>query len=170
MPSATLPTSLLFTIQPLAPHLRKDTLIGAEVILNNSDRALNPSSFTTEDISVLRQALYDNSVLVFRKQQGINPLALERLASIWDPDMINVHSAGKDQVRDPRSILSRNNGARLPAAPNVQVIGNGEFRDYEGIERMDLRHVVRNLSLSLTGEETFANTKTRTQQSSMPNH
>ncbi|KAF4631123.1 hypothetical protein G7Y89_g7009 [Cudoniella acicularis] len=101
---------------------------------------IDPSTFTASDISVLRQALYDNSILVFRKQ-GINPPALEKLASIWDEDMINVHSSGKDQVRDPRSILSRNNGARLPAAPNVQVIGNGEFHDYEGIEYMDFRHV-----------------------------
>lgn len=143
MPSITLPTSPLFTIQQLSPKLRKDTLIGAEVQLNTGNGPIDPATFTPADISVLRQALYDNSVLVFRKQQGINPLALEKLASIWDYDMINVHSSGKDQVRDPRSILSRNNGARLPAAPNVQVIGNGEFHNYEKIEHMNLRHVVR---------------------------
>lgn len=55
--------------------------------------------------------------------------------------MINVHSAGKDQVRDQSSILSRNNGARLPGAQNVQVIGNGHFENYEGIT-LDLVHVV----------------------------
>ncbi|KAE8444568.1 hypothetical protein EG329_014492 [Mollisiaceae sp. DMI_Dod_QoI] len=140
MPSATLPTSPLFTIHQLAPELRKDTLIGAEVV-PSTESAIDPSTFSPDDITILRQALYDNSVLVFRKQQGINPLALERLASIWDEDMVNVHSSGKDQVRDPRSILSRNNGARLPAAPNVQVIGNGEFHNYENIEYMNLRHV-----------------------------
>lgn len=142
MPSATLPTSPLFTIQQLSPELRKDTLIGAEVLLNTNNTPIDPSAFSPADISVLRQALYDNSVLVFRKQQGIDPLALEKLASIWDEDMINVHSAGKDQVRDPRSILSRNNGARLPAAPNVQVIGHGKFQNYEGIQEMNLVHVV----------------------------
>lgn len=143
MPSITLPTSPLFTIQQLSLDLRKDSLIGAEVLLNTDDGAIDPLKFSSADISILRQALYDNSVLVIRKQQGINPLAIEKLASIWDDDMINVHSSGKDQVRDPRSILSRNNGSRLPSAPNVQVIGNGEFSDYEGIEHMDLRHVVR---------------------------
>lgn len=142
MPSTTLPSSPLFTIQPLPASLRKDTWIGAEVILNNSSSSpLDPSSLNPEDVSVLRQALYDNSVLVIRKQQGIDPLALEKLAAIWDPDMINVHSAGKDQVRDPKSILSRNNGARLPNAQNVQVIGNGHFEDYEGM-KLDLVHVV----------------------------
>lgn len=89
---------------------------------------------------MLRQALYDNSVLVIRKQHGINPLSLDALAAIWDEDMINVHSAGASQVRDPRSILSRNNGARLPDAPNVQIIGNGRFDDYEGLD-LDLVHV-----------------------------
>jgi len=146
MPSQILPSSPLFTIQPLSPSLRKETWIGAEVLLNNGPHPIDPSSLTPEDVSVLKQALYDNSVLVIRKQQGIDPLVLEKLASIWDPDMINVHSAGKDQVRDPRSILSRNNGARLPHAQNVQVIGNGKFEDYEGLS-LDLVHVVSSLSL-----------------------
>jgi hypothetical protein len=101
MPSVTLPTSPLLTIQQLSPELRKDTLIGAEVLLTTENGPIDPSTFTPADISILRQALYDNSVLVFRKQQGINLLALEKLASIWDEDMINVHSAGKDQVRGP---------------------------------------------------------------------
>lgn len=80
-------------------------------------------------------------VIVFRNQQGINPLALEKLAAIWDPDMINMHSGGSKQIADPRNILSRNNGARLTQAPNVQIIGNGVFKGYEGLD-LDLRHVV----------------------------
>lgn len=142
MPSARLPDSLLFTIRPLDTELRKDTLVGAEVIVKDPSHPINPDTFTPEDISVLRQALYDNTVLVIRKQQGINPLSLEKIASIWDPDMINQHSGGKYQVRDPRNILSANNGARLPRAPNVQIIGNGEFKNYEGLD-LDLVHVVR---------------------------
>jgi hypothetical protein len=142
MPSTTLPSSPLFTIRPLAPELRKDTLIGAEVVLNKPG-PVNPDTFSPEDVSVLRQALYDNSVLVIRKQQGIDPYALEKMAAFWDENMINVHSSGKTQVRDPKSILSLNNGARLPAAENVQIIGNGEFRDYEGIPYMNLTHIVR---------------------------
>lgn len=97
---------------------------------------------------MLRQALYDNSVLVFRKQQGIDPLALENLAAIWDDNIINVHSAGKEQITDPRSILSRNNGARLPQAQNVQIIGNGVFKGYEGLD-LNLRHVVSILESAL---------------------
>jgi hypothetical protein len=145
MPSATLPTSSLFTIVPLAPELRKDTLIGAEVVLNKRGPIV-PSTLLPDDISVLRQALYDNSVLVIRKQQGIDPHALEQLAAIWDENLINVHSAGKEQVLDPRNILSRNNGARLPRAQNVQIIGNGEFKGYEGIDYLNLRHIVSGMT------------------------
>jgi hypothetical protein len=146
MPSAILPSSPLFTIEPLSQELRKDTLIGAEVTLNNHNGPLNVDALCSKDISVLRQALYDNSVLVIRKQQGIDPLALEKLASIWDENMINIHSAGKEQVTDSRSILSRNNGARLPRAQNVQIIGNGVFKGYEGLD-LNLRHVVGSLEL-----------------------
>jgi hypothetical protein len=145
MPSATLPTSSLFTIVPLAPELRKDTLIGAEVVLSRSGPIV-PSTLLPDDISVLRQALYDNSVLVIRKQQGIDPHALEQLAAIWDENLINVHSAGKEQVLDPGNILSRNNGARLPRAQNVQIIGNGEFKGYEGIDYLNLRHIVSGMT------------------------
>jgi alpha-ketoglutarate-dependent taurine dioxygenase len=149
MTSIKHPTFTQFTIHPLSAQLQKDTWIGAEVRLNSdpaSSSLINPSTFSPLDIDVLRQALYEHSVLVIRKQSGIDPMVLEKLASIWDPDMINVHSAGKDQVRDPRSILSRNNGARLPEAPNVQVIGNGIFEGYEGIDKLNLVHVVRVVS------------------------
>jgi hypothetical protein len=148
MPSATLPSSPLFTIRPFHQELRKDSLIGAEVVLNNSQSLVDPNTFCPEDLSLLRQALYDNSVLVFRKQQGIDPLALENLAAIWDDNIINVHSAGKEQITDPRSILSRNNGARLPQAQNVQIIGNGVFKGYEGLD-LNLRHVVSILESAL---------------------
>lgn len=77
MPSARIPTSPLFTIHQLAPELRNDTLIGAEVVLNSGTGLINPSTFNPDNIAVLRQALYDNSLLVFRKQQGIDPLALK---------------------------------------------------------------------------------------------
>lgn len=128
------------TIKPLPSSLRKDTWLGAEVLLPPQNPLLNPTTLSPADTSTLQQALYDHGVLVIRKQQDIDPLSLEKLAAIWDPDMINVHSAGKDQVRDPSSILSRNNGARLPGAQNVQIIGNGVF-EYQGME-LDLRHVV----------------------------
>ena len=108
MPSTTFSTSPLFTVKPLSPELRKDTLIGAEVVVNDPTSPIDPTTFSAEDVAVLRQALYDNSVIVFRKQQGIDPLALEKLAAIWDDDMINVHSAGNKQIADPRNILSRN--------------------------------------------------------------
>ena len=149
MPSTTFPASPLVSIRPLSPELRKDTLIGAEVVLNDSSGLLNADALNPEDISVLRQALYDNSVLVLRKQQGIDPLALEKLAAIWDENIANVHSSGKEQVRDPRSILSRNNGARLQKAENVQIIGNGVFKGYEGLD-LNLRHVVSRCLCSRT--------------------
>ena len=165
MPSEIRPSSPQFTVRPFSPELRKDTLIGAEVVLNQLNNPVDPDTFTSADISGLRQALYDNSVLVFRKQQGINPLALEKLAAFWDEDIINIHSAGKEQVTDKRSILSRNNGARLPQAPNVQIIGNGLFQGYEGLD-LNLRHVVSIIDIPASTESL---TKSRTRRSSMLN-
>lgn len=132
-------------IQPLTKNLRKDSWIGAEVVLPGQRGPINISQLSHGDIEVLRQGLYDNSVLVIRGQQGLDPNEMPKLAAIWDDHMINIHSGGDKSVTAPDNILSRNNGTRVVRAPNTSIIGNGHFVDYEGHDELHLRHVVGSL-------------------------
>jgi hypothetical protein len=165
MPKKVTPLSRLH-VHPASDGLTKESLIGAEIYLDGNSGLVDPKKLSVNDIAVLRQALYDYSVLVLRNQQGISPQDLPLLAAIWDDKIKQTHSGGEKQVKDSNNILSKNGGARIPKAPQVQVIGNGEFIEYEDIEYLNLAHVVDNSSLM---PDMHILIFSRTQQTSMRN-
>ena len=128
-------------VVPLPVELRKETGLGAEVLLPPSMPLLDLSALTEEDRETLRNGLFTHQVLVVRDQQGIDPAMIPELAKIFDPTVRDIHSGGKDQVRDKKNILSQNNGSRIPRAPQVSVIGSGNTNGHEGIMDLDLKHV-----------------------------
>jgi hypothetical protein len=145
MPGLTIdsrPSGLSFKL--LRPSIRKASSIGAEVQLPPDMSILNLASLSEEDKSTLRQTLFENQVIVIRNQTGISPTMLPKLAKIFDPTASDVHSAGQKAVSDPRNILSAYRAGRIPRAPQVGLIGSGKFRDYEGLEELDLIHLVSN--------------------------
>lgn len=101
---------------------RRESMIGAEINLPYETPILDLDKLSKEDKQTLRQALFDNSVVVIRNQQGINPQILPKLAAVFDEHATNEHSAGKKAVSDPRNILSSYRAGRLPAAPQVSRI------------------------------------------------
>lgn len=141
MPSSIFPSSTNFEIHPLPPTLRKDTGIGAEIVLRHQ-KLIDPSVIDESDRTLLQQALFNHSVLVVRRQHGIDPNVLPKLAGVWDDKVKSIHSGGPTMVKDTNSILSRNGGDRIPRAPQVSILGSGTFHDYEGLPEINLRHVV----------------------------
>lgn len=129
-------------IRPLTDELRKETLLGAEVILPSSIRHLDVSQLSTEEHDTLREALFENGVLVVRGQDGVKPANLVSLAKLFDPASLDIHSGGAKQVTDPKNILSQNGCTRVPSASQVTVIGQGKYYDHEGIPEIDLKHLV----------------------------
>jgi len=106
-------------IRPLPAKLSKSSEIGAEVILPVASPLLNLSSFSSDDADTIKQALYKHSVLVFRKQSGIDPDILFQIGKLFDPNAPDVHSGGEKQVDDEKNILARNMGQRVPTVPQV---------------------------------------------------
>jgi hypothetical protein len=135
-----------FEVRPLSPALRKQTDVGAEVVLTDGRQLIDPDDISDKDRALLRNALYEHSVLVVRNQKGIDPNVLPKLAAVWDDQVKSTHSGGEKMVKDANSILSRNGGDRIPRAPQVSVLGSGTFRNYEGIDELKLRHVVSKTS------------------------
>ncbi|KAL1631110.1 hypothetical protein SLS56_004498 [Neofusicoccum ribis] len=138
MPSRT---NSSLTASLLPEDERRESMIGAEINLPDETPILDLDKLTEEDKQTLRQALFDNSVVVIRNQQGINPQTLPKLAAVFDPHATNEHSAGKKAVSDPRNILSSYRAGRLPVAPQVSVIGSGKFTNYEGISELEVVHL-----------------------------
>jgi hypothetical protein len=103
---------------------------------------LDLDSLTDTDKDIFRRGLYDHNVLVIRSQAGLRPTVLPQLGKFFDETAGDLHSAGETAVKDPRNILAVNRATRIPCAPQVTVIGQGEFEGYEGIKKLSLKHVV----------------------------
>lgn len=129
-------------VTPLDAGLRKDAALGAEVELPTSMKLLNPSHLSFDDRQRLQQGLFENGVLVIRNQEGIDPAVLPQLAKLFDPTAKDIHSGGAKQVTDKKNILALNNCSRIPRAPQVTVIGKGNTAGHEGIEDLELKHLV----------------------------
>lgn len=138
MPAATEPLRII----PLDSSLRKSSQIGAEIKLPEIMTILGLDDLTEQDQDILRQGLYEHNVLVIRNQGGISPATLPGLGKLFDKTAWDIHSGGSEAVKDPKNILAANRAARLPQAPQVTVIGQGEFSGYQGIDKMSLKHVV----------------------------
>lgn len=141
MPGLNLsPDGLSF--EKLPAEIRQSSAIGAEVRLPVSMPILKLDALTEDDKSALRRALFHNQVVVIKNQQGIDPKVLPQLAKIFDETASDVHSAGEKAVSNPKNILSAYKAGRLPVAPQVGIIGSGTFSDYEGIQQLEVIHLV----------------------------
>ncbi|TID22666.1 alpha-ketoglutarate dependent xanthine dioxygenase-1 [Venturia nashicola] len=128
-------------IVPLSDDLRKSSRLGAEVLLPGASTSFDLKSLSREDKAILRQAFYDQGILLIRNQHDLNPDVLYDVAELIDPHPTHFHSGGKRQVTDPKNILALNGCNRLPRAPQVTVIGKGHYEGYEGIPELDLKHL-----------------------------
>jgi len=107
------------SFQLLPKDIRQSSRIGAEIILPSDQSILDLERLTEADKETLREAVFDNSVVVIRNQQGINPAILPELTKIFDPSASDIHSAGVKAVSDPRNILASYRAGRIPRAPQV---------------------------------------------------
>lgn len=141
------------TYAPLGTDIRQDSAIGAEIKLPAGSPLLDLKSLSSADRESLCKALFENQVVVIRNQQGIDPKVLPELAKVFDESASDIHSAGVKAVSDPRNILSAYKAGRIPRAPQVGIIGTGKFENYEGLESLDLVHLVCQ-PLNQTGRKT----------------
>ncbi|EFW99135.1 alpha-ketoglutarate dependent xanthine dioxygenase [Grosmannia clavigera kw1407] len=127
--------------EKLPADVRQSSAIGAEVHLSSTVPIIDVESLTEEDKDVLRQALFENQVIVIRNQTGIDPKTLPQLTKVFDPSASDIHSAGEKAVSDPRNILSAYKAGRIPRAPQVGIIGSGKFQNYEGLDDLEVIHL-----------------------------
>ncbi|KAE9971116.1 hypothetical protein EG328_010693 [Venturia inaequalis] len=140
-PNITMHSEDTIRVVPLSDNLRKSSRLGAEVLLPGASTSFDLKSLSGEEKATLRQAFYDQGILLIRNQHDLNPDALYDVAELIDPHPTHFHSGGKRQVTDPKNILALNGCNRLPRAPQVTVIGKGKFEGYEGIPELDLKHL-----------------------------
>lgn len=130
------------TFQRLPNDIRQSSSIGAQVNLPKGMKILDLEALSQDDKASLRQALFENQVIVIRDQKGIDPTVFPKLTKIFDASATDIHSAGEKSVSDNKNILSAYKAGRIPRAPQVSIIGSGKFKDYEGIDELEVIHLV----------------------------
>lgn len=100
-------------VMPLRAELRKESRIGAEVILPPSMKHLDLERLSDVEKTTLRSGLFDNGVLVFRNQQGLDPNVMPQIGRFFDGTAWDIHSGGERIVTDAMNILSKNRGTWL---------------------------------------------------------
>lgn len=117
------------TIHPISPPKGSSYDFGAEI--HNADL----ENLTQTDFEVIRRALYEYQVILFKSQQSLSPKAQYELTRLFDPS-VQAYGHGK---RQEKSILHPDLKT-IPHQPQVQVIGNGPVEELEGLKNITLKH------------------------------
>lgn len=109
---------------------------GSSVDFGAELRGANLEDITTDDFAIIRQALYENQVIIFKNQQDLSPRAQYELTRLFDPE---AESYGHGKSLGKKSVLHPDLKT-IPHQPQVQVIGNGPVAEFEGLKNITLKH------------------------------
>lgn len=119
-------------IHPLpSPH--PDSTVDFGVSIDNVDL----ENLSEADFQVIRNALYNSHVVVLKNQQGLSPKAQYELTKRFDPAS---DSYGHGKTLDAKRSVLHPDLKTIPHQPQVQVIGNGFYEEYEGLKNITLVH------------------------------
>lgn len=118
-------------VRPLAIPSTSSVDFGAEV------HNLSVETLSDEDFAFIRDLLYHKHVVVLKGQQGLSPKAQYELTRRFDPAS---STYGHGKTLDAKRSVLHPDLKTIPHQPQVQVIGNGFFDEYEGLKDIQLRH------------------------------
>ncbi|KAF2109595.1 hypothetical protein BDV96DRAFT_584996 [Lophiotrema nucula] len=100
-------------------------------------RGADLENFTDADREVIKKALYENQVILFKNQQSLSPKAQYEVTRIFDPAATGY---GHGKTLDAKRSILHPDLKTIPHQPQVQVIGNGKVASFEGLENITLKH------------------------------
>lgn len=140
-----------FTPIPGAP-------LGAVVTL--PEGVTDPSKLNDSDFQALKEGLMTYSVLVIPNMADLSPESQVNLTKRMDPTCEGKYGHSKE-FRHDKSVLRRD-GVSVPGFPQVQILGQGEFENHCGLEKITLRHPTHfDFHKDVLSDEDVANNYTR---------
>jgi len=94
-------------------------------------------ALTDADFELIRQELYNHQVLVIKNQSGASPKAQYELTRLFDPES---QSYGHDKTVDAERSILHPDLKTVPHQPQVQVIGQGFVKEFEGLHNITLKN------------------------------
>lgn len=123
-------TALL--IRPLEPAPGSSVDFGAEIA------PCDLANLSDEDFAALSRAVLTYHVVVIRGQAGLTPKQQYELTRRFDPT-VQTYGHGHDKELLKKSVLVQDL-ISIPDVPQVQLIGNGQVEDHEGVAAATLKH------------------------------
>jgi alpha-ketoglutarate-dependent taurine dioxygenase len=100
-------------------------------------RNVDVANITPADFDVIRNALYTHQVVVLKDQSALTPALQYALTNRFDPQATGY---GHGKTLDAKRSVLHPDLKTVPHQPQVQVIGNGFVKSYEGLENITLVH------------------------------
>jgi alpha-ketoglutarate-dependent taurine dioxygenase len=97
----------------------------------------NFKEMTDEQFSALQDALYKYQVVVIKNQSSVTPEEQFLLTQKFDPAATTY---GHGKTLDAKRSVLHPDLKTVPHQPQVQIIGNGIYDNYEGLKDFTLRH------------------------------
>lgn len=119
------------TVHKITPTEGSKYDFGAEI------RGADLENLSDYDFEVIRRALYENSVVLFKNQSSLSPKAQFELTQRFDPVST---SYGHGKTIDAKRSVLHPDLKTIPHQPQVQVIGNGPVAEFEGLKNITLKH------------------------------
>jgi len=119
------------TVHKITPPKGSNIDFGAEL------QGADLENISEVDFEVIRRALYEHQVVLFKGQQNLSPKAQYELTRLFDP---SVEAYGHGKTLDTKKSILHPDLKTIPHQPQVQVIGNGPVAEFEGLENITLKH------------------------------
>ena len=119
------------TVHKITPPKGSKVDFGAEI------QGANLESINEADFAIIRRALYEHNVVLFKGQQSLSPRAQYELTRLFDPVST---SYGHGKTIDAKRSVLHPDLKTIPHQPQVQVIGNGPVSEFEGLKNITLKH------------------------------
>ncbi|CAG8960508.1 hypothetical protein HYFRA_00008228 [Hymenoscyphus fraxineus] len=94
-------------------------------------------NLTEDDFDLIQNAVYKSHIAVIKNQAGLSPKAQYALTKRFDPTTDNY---GHGKTLDAKRSVLHPDLKTIPHQPQVQVIGNGYYDEYEGLKNITLKH------------------------------
>lgn len=107
-------------------------------VIKLPDGITDPSKLNEKDFEALKKALLTNLVIVLPNQADLPASSQYHLTRRFDPTCEGAYGHAKE-FRHEKSVLRRD-GKSVPSQPQVQILGQGTFKNHVGLEEVELRH------------------------------
>lgn len=119
------------TVHKITPPAGSSIDFGAEI------RGADLENISDADFQMIRTALYENSIIIFKNQQSLSPAGQYNLTHLFDPA---AKGYGHGKTLDAKRSVLHPDLKTIPHQPEVQVIGNGPVAEFEGLKNITLKH------------------------------